>query len=42
MSQYMGRHTADGTWAITRRDITTLYALYGRPKKIKPHPCAAT
>lgn len=39
MSIYMSRLTANRTWSITQRDINTLYALYGLPRKLSSNPC---
>lgn len=40
MSVYISRNTASRKWAITQRDVNTLFALYRLPKQLKVHPCA--
>lgn len=38
MSQYIYKYFAESKWAISQRDINTLYILYGLPKQLKAHP----
>lgn len=40
MSPYIFKFSADSKWGISQRDVNTLYALYGLPKKLKVHPCS--
>lgn len=39
MSPYIFKFSATSKWGISQRDINTLYALYGLPKKLTKHPC---